>query len=101
MLGLRHIVLRTAVALGACACACAGGGGLIQVAPDTILAGVPAKFALVASVWGAGGSIKGRYREVVLHYRLVDESEFQSVLPTRPTRLDNHRERYDFTLPAY
>jgi len=77
-----------------------GGGGSDQVVPDIIKAGEPAVIKLDLSVWGSGGAIKGRYTDISLHYRLVGEDSYKTLLPKLISQGEK-REVYEFTLPAY
>lgn len=78
-----------------------GGGGSTQNIPESVKAGDSARVKLGLSVWGAGGSIKGRYTDVVAFYRLVGESGYKG--PLSPTVLpqDETHEVYEFSFPAY
>jgi len=87
-------------------CDIAGGGGSDQIVPDSVKAGEPAVIVIVLSVWGSGGSIKGRYRDLVLSYRLTGESEFKTIqpesIPVPYKEFDKDKfEAYRFTLPPY
>ncbi|MBP7253207.1 MAG: hypothetical protein KBA75_06970 [Alphaproteobacteria bacterium] len=85
-----------------------GGGGSEQYPPATVQAGQPAIVKYIVSVWGQGGSIAGRYRDITLHYRLLGEADYRDVA-ARPAPLpENYRkatternqwEAYEFVIP--
>lgn len=87
-----------------------GGGGSNQYPPDLAKAGKPTEIGLILSVWGQGGAIQDRYENIVLHYRLSDETDYKTV-DARPAPLpenyknadirNNRYEAYKFTIPAY
>jgi hypothetical protein len=77
-----------------------GGGGSTQIAPDVVNAGEPTVIKLELTVWGAGGSIKGRYTDVYLHYRLVGETTYKKVQPKLVSQYET-QEIYDLTIPSY
>jgi hypothetical protein len=89
-----------------------GGGGSRDYAPNDAQSGTPTKFRLILNVWGGGGDIKGRYTNLGLYYKLIDEKEYKSVLPKPATLPDNYAkamledkgsqwEAYESTIPAY
>lgn len=83
-----------------------GGGGTIQTAPDAVKTGEPSVIKLELSVWGAGGPIKGRYKDVIFYYRLVGEPAYKTIqsepVPeTNKGELNNKYELYTFTIPGY
>ena len=90
-------------------CDLAGGGANFQVLPDSIEAGQPGVIVIVFSVWGSGGPVKGRYKDIVFHYRLVGENTYKSISPEPtpvPSKYDNPETRdrfeaYKFTIPPY
>jgi hypothetical protein len=90
-------------------CSLPGAGASEQIVPDTTRAGEPAVVTIVFSVWGSGGPVKGRYKDIVFYYRLVGETNYKSLqpepvaLPTGydyPDNRDTH-ETYRVTIPAY
>jgi hypothetical protein len=85
--------------LGGCAFGPGGGGGT-QTAPDSVKPGEPAVIKLELSVWGSGGDIKGRYRDIAVSYRLVGERGYKMLSP-RLVSQDKKHEVYQFTIPAY
>lgn len=87
-------------------CNPAGGGGSDQIVPDSVKAGEPAAIVLVLSVWGSGGPIKGRYKDLLMNYRLTGEEHYKSVQPEPAAvpykEFDKDKfEAYRFTIPAY
>ncbi|MBZ5728266.1 MAG: hypothetical protein LAP87_25175 [Acidobacteriia bacterium] len=76
-----------------------GGGGSTQSGPDSVKAGEPIVINLELSVWGSGGSIDGRYKDIVLFYRCVGDSEYKTIEPRLISRHDKS-EVYEFTVPA-
>lgn len=87
-----------------------GGGGSEQYPPATVQSGQPAIVKYIVSVWGQGGAIAGRYRDITLHYRLTGDADYREVA-ARPAPLpDNYRkatternqwEAYEFVIPPY
>ena len=77
-----------------------GGGGSTQVAPDSIESGGPAAIRLELSVWGAGGSIKGRYTDISMHYQLVGQEGY-TILQPKLISHEEKREVYEFTIRPY
>jgi len=66
-----------------------------------IAAGKPATMRLVLSVFGSGGGVRGRYKDVALHYRLVGDSTFRRAVTPPPRPIDRKRESYDFVIPPF
>lgn len=90
-------------------CGVAGGGANFQVLPDSIEAGQPGVVVIVFSVWGSGGPVKGRYKDIAFHYRLVGYTNYKNLSPEPtavPSKYDNPENRdkfeaYRFTIPPY
>ncbi len=87
-----------------------GGGGSEQYPPANVQAGQPATIQYIVSVWGQGGPIAGRYRDITLHYRLAGAADYQTVaaqpapLPEnyqKATTERNQWEAYTFVIPPY
>jgi hypothetical protein len=83
-----------------CGCFRVGGGGSDQVLPSVIEPGRPAEIRLELSVWGEGGSIKGRYSNIELHYRIVGDVDYKQLYPQLLSSTSD-REVYIFTLPPF
>ncbi len=89
----------------------AGGGGSEQFAPETVRVGSPAVINLVVNTWGGSSSIKGRYTNLSLHYKLTGENDYktvqpkQGILPANYTNKDLPKtlqyEAYEFAVPPY
>ncbi len=62
-------------------CSVAGGGGSDQIVPDLVKAGEPAVVTIVFSVWGFGGLIEGRYKDITFNYRLIGERDYKTIPP--------------------
>jgi hypothetical protein len=96
----RRLLLVAVIALSATGCMIPGGGGVNQTIPDSVRAGEAATVRLdmfvtdVKFIWG-------RYRDLALRYRLVGDSAFQSITPSRRIHVDRGREAYEFTIPPY
>jgi hypothetical protein len=76
-----------------------GGGGSTQTVSDTVKAGHSIFLGLELSVWGSGGSIKGRYTDIVASYRRLGESDYKTVAP----KLVSEAEKtvvYQFVIPT-
>ena len=90
-----------------------GGGGLNIQLPEEIVSGETTNFLVVASVWGGGGSIEGRYTDLSLGYRLNSDGEYSVLFPELAELPDNYKramtepggknqyEAYSFTIPAF
>ena len=87
-----------------------GGGGSIQEPPATVQAGQPATVNYIVNVWGQGGPIAGRYRDITLHYRLTGETDYRAVAAQPAPLPENYRkatternqwEAYEFVIPPY
>jgi hypothetical protein len=102
----KSIVLVLYLALASAGCGLAGAGGDDQIVPDTVKADEPAVVTIVFSVWGAGGPIKNRYKDIAFYYHLSGEPSFRS-LPPEPTAVpykqyDKDRfVAFKFTIPGY
>lgn len=94
------LFLLFAVSLMCTSCFRPGGGGSDQLVPDSIESGKPSSLKLELSVWGSGGSIKGRYTDLLLHYRCVGQEEYQTAPPQLASSTTN-TEVYVFTIPAF
>ena len=86
-----------------------GAGASDQIVPDTVKAGEPSVVTIVFSVWGSGGAIKGRYKDIFFYYRLAGESSYKKLQPELvklppeydyPDNRDTH-EAYQVTIPPY
>lgn len=77
-----------------------GGGGINQTVPDSVRAGEAAIVRLDMAVTDVGW-IWGRYKDLTLHYRLVGDSAYRSVAPSRRIHVDRSHEAYELAIPAY
>lgn len=85
-----------------------GGGGSEQYPPASVQSGQPAIVKYIVGVWGQGGPIAGRYRDIVLHYRLTGETDYRDVAAKPAPLPENYRkatternqwEAYEFVIP--
>lgn len=81
-------------------CIIPGGGGIGQTVPDSVRAGEAAIVRLDMAVTDVAW-IRGRYRDLTLHYRLVGDSAYWSVEPSRRIPVDRAHEAYELTIPPY
>ncbi len=79
-----------------------------QYAPDNITTSKSATLGLVLTAWGKGNSVAGRYTNVVLNYKMSDETDFKHVEGVKVPFQDYLKakvadprqwEGYEFTLP--
>src|SRR6059058_2183080 len=96
----RSLVLFALSALAATGCITPGGGGMEMIYPDSIVAGAPIPVRLVVSAVDVP-RIRGRFRDLVLHYRLVGDSAFRTTVPLRRIGISEAREAHEFTIPPY
>lgn len=87
-----------------------GGGGSQQYAPDIVLVGEPAVVTFIVTATGGGGDIKGRFKDINFHYRLVGENAYGVIQPQAIALPNNFQlvqsgsfqsEAYTFTIPPY
>lgn len=87
-----------------------GGGGSEQFAPDVANSDFPITVGIIASVWGDGGTISGRFTNLSLHYKLTNEPTYRTIAATRiplpekykkSTTPTNQWEAYEFNIPPY
>lgn len=75
-----------------------GAGGLRIIQPDSVKIGEPIKIVFAASVTSRR-SIKGRWKNVTLHYRL-NEGGYQTIHPVERNLLDDKHEDFVFVIPS-
>lgn len=78
-----------------------GPGGATQDAPDAVRAGEPATVRLELWITEPNRSIKHRYEDVRLRYRLRSETSFKQAPTPEPTIVARDHEWYDFTIPPF
>jgi hypothetical protein len=71
-----------------------------MIYPDSVVAGAPIPVRLVVSAFDVP-RIRGRFRDLVLHYRLVGDSAFRTTVPSRRIGITEAREAHEFTIPPY
>lgn len=93
-------LMRCGAVLGLVAIGCMvpGGGGTVQSFPDTVHVGQPATFRIdltaVDIKWAWG-----RFRDLKLFYRMVGDTSFRSVPPSRRMHISRASEAYEFVVP--
>ena len=75
-----------------------GGGGLNIQLPEEIVSGETTNFLVVASVWGGGGSIEGRYTDLSLGYRLNSDGEYSVLFPELAELPDNYKDTLEYNI---
>jgi hypothetical protein len=68
--------------------------------PDSVVAGAPIPVRLEVSAFDVP-HIQGRFRDLVLHYRLVGDSAFRTTVPLRRIGITEAREAHELTIPPY
>lgn len=71
-----------------------------MIYPDSVVAGAPIPVRLEVSAFDVP-RIRGRFRDLVLHYRLVGDSVFRTTAPSRRIDITEAREAHEFTIPPY
>lgn len=91
-------------------CICPGSGGSQQLAPNTAKAGEPISIKLRFLVTDHNPAmlgllcnhpIPGRFKDVRLYYRLVGETDWHPLEPSKHIPQDEKIEIYEFVIPPY
>ena len=77
-----------------------GGGGSTQDAPRESSACHFLPVRLRLYVWGAGGSVQGRYTDLIMHYRLAGDMRFYETEP-KIVEKNSISETAEFVVPPF
>jgi len=98
------VIVLSSLLLAGCFCPGGPGGGQ-PLAPPAAKAGDPVTVSLWAFVLDSrsmcGGPAVGRFKNVMVYYRLQGETDYHVLTPIKTTVEDSEHVLFDFVIPPY